>query len=270
MIKVGDKIINFGQFSDGSCHVNINCETLSQHTPVTWLYRGDDSEFMYLWFLMQHLYAHESYKRTLILPFLPNSRQDRTKNDDDVFTLKYFAQLINAFKLNKVETFDVHSNVAAALVNNIKVISPAETVDELLSTLPDNILLAFPDEGAMERYRGVFNIPTIYGIKSRNWETQKVEKLVLAGAKHMIAGGNFLLVDDICGKGSTIYYMAKQLKERGANKIYVYVSHCENTVLKPNFNGYSLMDIPDLIERMYTTNSLYSGDHHKIKIIKEF
>ena len=121
----------------------------------------------------------------------------------------------------------------------------------------------------MARYRGDFPIPTVYGIKQRNWQSQKIEQQVLCGAQEKIANNNILIIDDICGKGSTIYYMAKQLKELGAKDIYVYVSHCENTVLQPCIKGKSLLDY-DLITELYTTNSIFRSNHNKIKIIHEF
>lgn len=267
MIRVGKEVIEFGSFADGTCHVNIDCNKFEPYTPIIWLY-DNDAELTQLWFLVQHCRDHEGYRRALSIPYLPNGRQDRVKTDDDVFTLKYFSQMINALHFDKIETFDAHSDVSAALINHIHVISPRETVETLLRNLP-NPLLAFPDEGSMARYRGAFPIPTIYGIKQRNWETQKVEQLVLCGAEDQIRGNNILIIDDICGKGSTIYYMAKQLKELGANNIYVYVSHCENTVARPNLNGKSLLDY-DLITKLYTTNSILRIEHPKIEVVKYF
>lgn len=268
MIKVGDKVIDFGKFADGTCHVQIDCSTLEPSTPITWLY-DDDSELVNVWFLAQHCRDHEGYRRPLVIPYLPNARQDRTVNDDDVFTLKYFAQMINALHFDSVTVFDAHSDVAAALINHIHVLSPVPMVQKVLEQIPD-ARLAFPDEGAMQRYRGQFPIPTVYGIKSRNWQTQKVEQLVLCGATDEIKDKDVLIIDDICGKGSTIYHMAKQLKASGAKNIYVYVSHCENTVLQKCIWGKSLLDY-DLITKLYTTNSILRYFFHpKIEIIHNF
>lgn len=267
MIKIGKQVINFGKFADGTCHVNLDCSTLEPHAPIVWLYDNDD-ELMKMWFLVQHCRDHEGYRRTLSMPFLPNSRQDRVVNDDDVFTLKYFSQMINALHFDRVETFDVHSDVAAALINHIHIISPVPIVQKIIGNL-DNILLAAPDEGAMARYRGQFPIPTVWGIKQRNWRTQKVEDLVLCGSTNEVEERDVLIIDDICGKGSTTYYMAKQLKNMGANHVYAYVSHCENTVLQPCIHGQSLLDY-DLITKLFTTNSIFRGQHQKIEIVHQF
>lgn len=267
MIKIGSQVINFDKFADGTCKVNLDCSTLEPDAPIIWLY-DNDAEWMQVWFLVQHCRDHEGYRRTLSIPYLPNGRQDRVVNDDDVFTLKYFSQMVNALHFDRVETFDVHSDVAAALVNHIHVLSPVPIVQKVLEEV-NNPLLCFPDEGAMARYRGQFPIPTIYGIKSRNWKTQKVEELVLCGATEKAQNRNILIIDDICGKGTTTYHMAKQLKELGANNIYVYVSHCENTVLQPCIHGKSLLDY-DFITKLYTTNSILRKEHPKIEIIHKF
>lgn len=268
MIKVGDKIVNFDKFNDGTCYAHIDCSKFEPHAPITWLYDSDE-EVMQLWHLIQHCKDKEGYRRPLCIPYIPNARQDRTKNPDDVFTLKYFAQLINALHLDEIDAFDLHSDVGAALINHIHVQSPAALINSIMDEMPDSLIF-YPDEGAYLRYRGDLPVPSIFGIKQRNWEDQHIEKLVIGGEKHLIANHNILIVDDICGSGKTIKHAATQLKKLGANKIYVYVSHCENTVLEPHINGQSLVDIPDLIEKIYTTNSIYRGNHPKIEVIYDF
>ena len=134
MIKVGNQIINFDKFPDGTCKVNIDCSILEPYAPITWLYDSDD-EWIKVWFLTQHCRDHEGYRRALSVPYLPNSRQDRAINDDDVFTLKYFSQMINALHFDRVETFDVHSDVSSALINHIHVISPVPVVEKVLNKI---------------------------------------------------------------------------------------------------------------------------------------
>ena len=268
MIKIDNHIIKFGKFADGTFHTDIDCGNFMPHTPIVWLYDNDE-EMTALWFLTQHCRDHEGYRRDLVMPYLPNARFDRTQLPTDVFTLKYFSQMINALHYDNVTAFDVHSDVSSALFNHIHVLSPAPLIQQLLKKL--NItLVAFPDEGSMFRSRGIIKQPAVYGIKERNWQTQKIEQLVLGGEKEQIKGSDILIIDDICGKGTTIYYMATQLKELGAKNVYVYISHCENTVLQPCIKGKSLLDYEGLVTKMYTTNSIFRQNHPKIEIIKEF
>jgi len=69
-------------------------------------------------------------------------------------------------------------------------------------------------------------------------------------------------VDDICSKGGTFYHSAKKLKELGAKEVYLYISHCENSILQ----GEVLTS--GLIERVFTTDSILTEEHEKITVLK--
>lgn len=269
MIKMNGKPLVFNHFNDGSFRADINLpEPREGEVTITWLYHSD-IEFMYLNYVIQHLRSHFYYDITLELPYVPNCRQDRVKRKEEVFTLKYSCDFINTMSFDRVKIFDPHSSVTPALLNRVIVQYPEAPLRVLATKYPEAVFF-MPDEGAMKRYRNYINSFYSFGIKERNYETQAIESLRIAGATHMIPGHDIIIVDDILSRGSTLYAAAKRLKEQGANKIYVWVSHCENTVLQPHLNGQSLVDIPNLIEKIYTTNSIYTGKHPKIEVIYKF
>lgn len=269
MIKLEDKVLVFNHYNDGSCRTLIDLPQFGKSPlTITWLYERDE-ELLYLYYLVEHLHASCYDKLILNMPYILNGRMDRVKNSDDVFTLKYSCNIINMMNFYKIYTYDPHSNVSIALLNRVSVENPSKEIQQLLDMYKD-ATLCFPDEGSMKRLHSYFETPYCFFVKERNWETQKIESIRLAGERHIIAGHDIILCDDILSRGSTIYSAAKQLKERGANNIYVWVSHCENTVLKPNLNGRSLIDIPDLVTKIYTTNSIFTKNHPNIEIIKRF
>ena len=108
----------------------------------------------------------------------------------------------------------------------------------------------------------MFHTEYAFGIKRRNWETGKIEGLDVAGCVDKIKGSNILIVDDICSRGGTFYHSAKKLKELGANKIYLYVTHCENTILEGDLLNSGL------IERVFTTNSIFTKKHEKVEVFE--
>ena len=111
----------------------------------------------------------------------------------------------------------------------------------------------------------MFNVPYVFGCKIRNYETQKIEYLQILGNKHLLAGRDVLIVDDIISRGSTTRMMYTQLKENGVKDVYIYASHVEPTILK-----YGLLDAPDL-KKVYTTNSIWRNvKHSKVEVIQEF
>ena len=74
------------------------------------------------------------------------------------------------------------------------------------------------------------------------------------------------MIDDICSYGGTMFYSAKKLKELGAGDIDMYVSHCENSILDKE-SGH-LFDDPELIHMVYTTDSIFTGNHDKITVFE--
>ena len=71
-----------------------------------------------------------------------------------------------------------------------------------------------------------------------------------------------LIVDDISSRGGTFYHSAKKLKELGAKEIYLYVSHCENTILEGEVLSSGLID------RVFTTNSIFTKEHEKVEVFE--
>lgn len=124
-----------------------------------------------------------------------------------------------------------------------------------------NPLLCYPDEGAAKRYSELLPMEYVFCIKHRDWRTGKIERLELTEPEK-VNGRNILIVDDICSRGGTFTHTAKALKEAGAEEVMLYVTHCENTILK----GTVLTD--GLISRVFATDSILRIDHEKISICR--
>ncbi len=264
MIKLNDKQVDLKHFPDGTLLMKGTAPDTEKVT-ITWLFENNE-EFVALYFLTKHLQAKGIADIDLQLPYIPNARQDRVKAPEDVFTLKYFAELINDLKFSKVTVLDPHSYVSEALIDHIDIQTPKKYVKKVLEELKkqgeNNILLFFPDEGAMKRYSTMFELPYAFGMKKRDWTTGQIQGLDVAGQTEFIKDSTVLIVDDICSKGGTFYYSTKALKELGAGKVYLYISHCENSI----FDGELLTT--DLIEKVYTTNSIFAKEHEKVEVFQ--
>ncbi len=262
MIKVNDQIIEQNHFPDGTLLMKYNAERGKVGT-ITWQYESD-AELFTLYSLKKHLErVVPGWNAYLYLPYIPHARQDRVKSREDVFTLKYFTEIINSLKFEKIYVIDPHSAVSEALINNIEVVSPIDFIEQTLDHVgTDNLLMFYPDEGAMKRYSGMVEKEYAFGIKKRDWATGKIEGLDVAGCTEKIEGSRVLIVDDICSRGGTFYHSAKKLRELGAKEIYLYITHCENTILE----GELLTS--GLIEKVYTTNSIFTKEHEKIEVFE--
>lgn len=270
MIKLDGNEVRFKKFNDGTLRLKVAPTSLMNSSVITWFYNNDE-EMSYLYFLVKHLREKYEISRMILeLLYIPHARMDRCKEEEECFTLKYFCDFINSLEFNQVRVFDPHSNVAPALIKNVRISRPANEIQHLLQKYP-NATLAFCDEGGVKRYKDIINDTYfIFGVKEREWSSQNINSLQIIGAKHMIAGHDIIIVDDIISRGSTLYLISKQLKDMGCKNIYVWASHCENTVLGPHINGQSLLDYPNLITKIYTSNSIYTGQHEKIEIMKVF
>ena len=262
MIKLNGKQIDIKHFPDGT--LLMKEEAPESVTVITWLYENNE-ELLALVFLTRHLQSKGVQEIELQLPYIPNARQDRVKAPEDIFTLKYFAEMINSLNFTKVTVLDPHSYVSEALLDRINVQTPKAYVEKVIQKIAgdegENILLFYPDEGAMKRYSAMFDRPYVFGMKKRNWTNGQIQGLEVQGQTELVQGSKVLIVDDICSKGGTFYHSAKALKELGAEQIYLYISHCENSILE----GELIKS--DLVERVYTTNSIFTQNHEKIEVL---
>ena len=260
MIKLNGEIIEQNHFPDGTPLLKVlGGYNYTTSNIVTWHYENNE-ELITLIFLVKYLHEIGVNKIDLTLPYLPNARQDRVKNIEDVFTLKYFAEVINSLNFRAVQMMDVHSNVGMALINHGFSCFPYLPVDNAIKKCnPD--LIFFPDEGAMKRYSSKIKMPYAFGVKKRDWETGEIQDLQII-TQGTIIGKKILIIDDICSRGGTFYHSAKKLKELGAKEIYLYVTHCENTILEGD------LLTSGLIEKVYTTNSIFTNEHEKIEVFE--
>lgn len=146
------------------------------------------------------------------MPYIPHARMDRVQELEDVFTLKYFCQVINGLHFDKVIVRDAHSNVALALLDRVIDLTPIGEIKEAIKLFEhyekETPVLFFPDEGAMKRYSTpAINLPYAFGIKKRDWSTGKILGLQLMNGE-LVKDKGVLIVDDICSRGGTFYHAA--------------------------------------------------------------
>lgn len=259
MIKVNGVKVEPKYFPDGTLSSKVNTSIInSSHVTLEWLYENNE-EMTTLYFLTRYLKDHKKIVE-LKMPYIPNARQDRVKHEEDVFYLKYFAEFINSLGFCCVKVRDPHSYVSEALIKNL-VVESAENYIILAKNACDPDLVFYPDEGAMKRYSAMAPMEYAFGVKRRKWEDGSILGLDVIGDPEKIKGKKILIIDDICSRGGTFFHSAKKLKEMGAAEVYLYITHCENTILE----GDVLTS--GLVEKVYTTKSIFTKEHEKIEII---
>jgi ribose-phosphate pyrophosphokinase len=229
-------------FGGGEQHVQLNADRLHVVDSVTiTLPFMQDSEIIKLALIVDALRRAGCKSMQLKIPYFPAARQDRVCNVGEPLSVKVYADLINAMQFDKVVVFDPHSDVTAALINNVEVVDNCKFVEHVFHQLnyldfSKKAVLVSPDAGSNKKvanvakhlYKsGFINVPVVRADKLRNVATGEIiETTVYADdltSKHCI------IVDDIWSKGGTFCALAKVLKDKGAEKVYLVVSHYEGT-----------------------------------------
>lgn len=259
MIWVNGKEIEQEHFSAGELKIKLfgNGRT---RVDLVWHYEND-AEFFTVACIREYYATQECI---LYLPYLPHARMDRVKNPEDVFTLKTFAHLINSLNFERVYVWDAHSNVGPALIDRCHDVTAKNWIEEAIKQLgyaQNSLCLFFPDEGAQKRYGGMFPEYTqAFGIKKRNWETQKIEGYMIVGEEN-IKDKYVLIIDDICSYGNTFVKAAEAIREAGAVDVSLYVTHCEDAISKGDIFKNNIF------ENVFTTNSIVRSEETNQNLI---
>lgn len=267
MIFLNGKKVEINHFPDGALLLKERVLDVcgKEDVPVIrWNFENNE-ELLAVYFLTKHVRKAGYQNIILDMPYIPNARQDRVQNEEDVFTLKYFAELINSLGFAEVRVLDAHSNVSPALIDNVKLLSPKPYIEKVFNKIKEETgrepLMFYPDEGAGKRYGGMMSYPYCFGIKKRDWNTGQIKELNVMGETERISESDVLVVDDICSFGGTFLHSAIKLHELGAANIYLFVSHCEESVLKGELIKC------ELLKKIYTTDSIFHAEHPKIEVV---
>lgn len=185
----------------------------------------------------------------LVMPYCAYSRQDRICNEGESFSLKLFAQLINSCNFTSVTTWDNHSDVSTALVNNCINVHPKHFISKIEHTYDYFIS---PDAGSNKKVFAcsqTFNTPMIRADKTRDVTTGKITDTQIFATADQLANKTVLIIDDICQGGRTFIQLAEAIKTlQPSCTIHLYVTH--------GFFDIGLSYLSTHIDHIYTTSSV--------------
>lgn len=232
-ILVNGKEIESFIFPGGECHVRLNSIRIGVETYIhADLNNSND--------VMKLLLTVDAVRNVmpithvyLVIPYFPYARQDRICNGGEAFSLRVMASLINSLDCYRVTILDLHSEVTHWLINNVRSIGVYSLISHTVVSeliLKKNLILVSPDNGALGKINDMrcnFSsckppLDVVRGSKNRDPLTGKISDFEIVGN---VKGRKVIIIDDICDGGGTFIGLSKVLKEKGANKIYLYVTH---------------------------------------------
>ena len=205
---------------------------------------------------------------TVIMPFLYESRQHR-RNLRESMDCALMLQELENMGVHSLITFDAHdprmqNSIPLTCFENV---SPAlQFTQALLTEYEDlrldaeHLMFIAPDEGATGR---VVFFASLFGVNIGMFYKRRDFSTIVDGVNPIVAhdfcgqsvrGMDCIVIDDMIASGGSILDVARQLKERGAQRIFVFSTFGLFT------SGLEKFDIAwrdGLFDRVFTTNLIY-------------
>lgn len=243
-------------FPDGQPHIKIDMESikgLNRREPLRILTRiNNANDLMLALFIKNTLDYLEFEQVELHVTYLLAARMDRVMLDGEPFSLKVVAGMLNQGQFKKVKIFDPHSEIATALIDRSYAVPNHQYVKDVLGDYflhhaPGAYCLVSPDAGALKKIHKLAQFLDVNNVvecmKERDVKTGALTSFKTT-AGHL-DGQTCFIVDDICDGGGTFAGTAKMLKEKGAVKVNLVVSH----------GIFSKGTVIEAVDEVYTTDS---------------
>jgi len=160
----------------------------------------------------------------LTCPYLPYARQDRQCDNGEPLSLKAMCDIINSLNFATVTVWDVHSDVAMALLDRAFNVPQKHFLAKLNYT--KNCVLVAPDAGAIKKTMEsakYLALPMVRADKIRSVHDGSITGTTVY-SEH-IGDKDFLVADDICDGGRTFLELGKVLRPLTNGKLFLYVTH---------------------------------------------
>lgn len=172
---------------------------------------------------------------SIVMPFLFGGRQHRRTKRESLDCAVFLEELVD-MGVSNIITFDAHDpRVQNAIpLSGFESYMPAyQFLKALRSTVPnlkmnkETTMVVSPDEGAMERavyFSNILKVEMGMFYKRRDYSTIINGKNPIVAHEFIgasVEGKDVLVIDDMISSGGSMLDVAKQLKQRGAARVFV-------------------------------------------------
>ena len=210
----------------------------------------------------------KAHRMNVIMPFLYESRQHKRTKRESLDCALALQELID-MGVSNIITFDAHD---PRVQNSIPLHGfdsfnpPYQFMKALLRAEPDlivdkdHLMIVSPDEGAMHRavyFSNVLGVDMGMFYKRRDYSTIVNGKNPIVAHEFLgtdIKGKNIIIIDDMISSGESMLDVAKQIKERGASRVFVCTSF---GLFTEGFEKFDEYYEAGYIDRVITTNLTY-------------
>lgn len=210
----------------------------------------------------------KAHRLNVIMPFLYESRQHKRTKRESLDCALALQELID-MGVDNILTFDAHdprvqNSIPLHGFDNFN--PPYQFMKALLRAEPElivdkeHLMIVSPDEGAMHRavyFSNVLGVNMGMFYKRRDYSTIINGKNPIVAHEFLgddIHGKDIIIIDDMISSGESMLDVARQIKERGASRVFVCTTFGLFT------EGFDIFDDyynKGYIDRVITTNLTY-------------
>ena len=205
---------------------------------------------------------------TVIMPFLYESRQHKRTARESLDCALALQELVS-MGVDNIITFDAHDpRVQNAIpLHGFETVQPAyQFIKGLLRNVKDlqidteHMMVISPDEGGMKRAIYIANVLGLdMGMIYKRRDYTRVENGRNPIVAHeflgtSVEGKNMIIIDDMISSGESVLEVAAALKERKANKIFVFSTF---GLFTSGLDRFDAAYEQGVIDRVLTTNLIY-------------
>ena len=210
----------------------------------------------------------KAHRVNVIMPFLYESRQHKRTKRESLDCALALQELID-MGVSNIITFDAHDPRVQNSIPSHGFDSfnpPYQFMKALLRAEPDlivdkdHLMIVSPDEGAMHRavyFSNVLGVDMGMFYKRRDYSTIVNGKNPIVAHEFLgtdIKGKNIIIIDDMISSGESMLDVAKQIKERGARRVFVCTTF---GLFTEGFEKFDEYYEAGYIDRVITTNLTY-------------
>ncbi len=213
--------------------------------------------------------AGKAKRITVIMPMLYEGRQHKRSGRESLDCALALKELVH-MGVSNIITFDAHDpRVQNAIpLSGFDNIHPTyQMMKALINKVPDvdiddqSLSIISPDEGGVSRclyYSSVLNINLGMFYKRRNYSVVVNGRNPIEAHEYLgnsVEGKDIIVVDDMISSGESMLDIFHNLKERGARRIFTFVSFALFT------NGFEEFDQAykeGLFNKIFSTNLIYT------------
>ncbi len=205
---------------------------------------------------------------TVIMPMLYEGRQHKRSGRESLDCAMMLQELV-AMGVSNILTFDAHdSRICNAIpLSGFDNVRPAyQMIKALVRAVPDvqidkdHIVIISPDEGAMARcmyYSSVLGLDIGMFYKRRNYSIVINGRNPIEAHEYLgqdLHGKDVIVVDDMIASGESMIDVCKQLKEKGANRVFCFSTF---GLFTEGFDKFDQAAKEGVFDKIFTTNLVY-------------